>query len=204
MHDIGQISLPDHILAKPVARLSEEELVLYRKHPILGEQALMALDDMHGVATLIRAHHERHDGLGYPDGLAGDAIPMGARILAVADAYDDLQHGHLSSGTLSAADARAMVTRGRGTQFHPEVVDVFLQVMLKASTGTEDPPVMTEVKDLVSGMVLASDLVSAEGVVLLAADHVLSADLIRRLRLRGGRDSVPMRLPIKKSSWRPS
>nr|WP_315235193.1 HD domain-containing phosphohydrolase [uncultured Albidiferax sp.] len=203
MHDIGQISLSDHILARPVGRLTEEELVLYRKHPVLGEQALMPLEDMQGVAALIRSHHERHDGHGYPDGLVGDAIPVGARILAVADTYDDLLHGHLSSGNLGAADARAMIARGRGTQFHPEVVDVFLQVLLEAAVAVEAQPVMTDIKDLRSGMALATDLVSAEGVVLLAADHVLSADLIRRIQLREGREGMPLKLPIKKSSWRP-
>lgn len=201
MHDIGQISLSDHILARPVGRLTEDELVLYRKHPVLGEQALMPLDDMQNVAALIRSHHERHDGHGYPDGLVGDAIPMGARILAVADTYDDLQHGHLSSGNLSAADARAMIARGRNTQFHPEVVDVFLQILLEAA-AIEAPPVMTDLKHLRSGMVLATDLMSTAGVVLLAADHVLSVDLIRRIQLREGREGMPHKLPIKKSSWR--
>jgi response regulator RpfG family c-di-GMP phosphodiesterase len=202
MHDIGQISLPDHILARPVGRLNEEELVLYRKHPVLGEQALMPLDDMHHVATLVRAHHERHDGQGYPDGLAGDAIPVGARILAVVDTYDDLLHGHLSSGKLTAPDARAMVAHGRGIQFDPEVVDVFLQVLLQPPSGSEPPPVMTDIKDLRSGMALATDLVSKDGVVLLAADHVLSVDLIRRIQQREGREGMPLKLPIKKSSWR--
>jgi response regulator RpfG family c-di-GMP phosphodiesterase len=203
MHDIGQISLPDRILALPVGRLNEEELALYRKHPVLGEQALMPLDDMHSVATLVRAHHERHDGHGYPDGLVGNAIPMGARILAVVDTYDDLQHGHLSSGNLAAADARAILARGRGTQFHPEVVDVFLQVLLQASAGADEPPVMVATRDLRPGMALGGDLVSAEGVVLLVTDHVLSADVIRRLLLREGREGVAMTLPIKKPSWRP-
>lgn len=202
MHDVGQIGLSDHILARPVARLIEEELVQYRQHPLLGEQALMALDDMHGVATLVRAHHERHDGHGYPDGLMGDAVPLGARILAVADTYDDLEHGHLSTGKLAAPDARAMIARGRGSQFHPEVVDVFLQVLLKASSAIDDPPVMTTTKNLQPGMALAADLTSSAGGVLLAADFVFSADVIRRLRLRESRDGVAMLLPIKKASWR--
>lgn len=203
MHDMGQISLPDHILALPVGRLTDEQLALYRKHPVLGEQALMPLDDMHGVAALVRAHHERHDGHGYPDGLAGEAIPVGARILAVVDTYDDLLQGHLSSGHLAAADARLMLARGRNTQFHPEVVDVFLQVLLQASAGADEPPVMVGLQALRPGMALASDLVSAEGVVLLVTDHVLSAEVIRRLQLREGREWLAMKLPIKKASWRP-
>ncbi|WP_367849246.1 HD domain-containing phosphohydrolase [Rhodoferax sp. WC2427] len=197
MHDIGQIGLSDGILSKPVPRLSEEELVLYRRHTALGEQALMALDDMHVVAGLIRHHHERHDGQGYPDGLAGEAIPLGARILAVADTFDDLQIGHLSSTPLSPTDAQAMISRGRGTQFHPEVVDVFLQMLLEATPVAEPPPIMTASVDLRPGMVLARDLVSREGAVLLAADHVLTSELIRRLCAREVQIGTTLQLPIK-------
>lgn len=197
MHDIGQIALPDTLLAKPVPKLSDEETAQYRRHAVLGEQALMALDDMQTVSNIIRSHHERHDGLGYPDGLVGEMIPMGACILAVADTYDDLQIGHLSSTPLSAADARSMIARGRGTQFHPEVVDVFLQMLLKAAPVADAPPRMLRTAQLRPGMILARDLLSSEGTVLLAADHVLTAELIKRLRLREGRDDVEMILPIK-------
>ncbi len=197
MHDIGQIALPDTLLAKPVPKLSDEETAQYRRHAVLGEQALMALDDMQTVSNIIRSHHERHDGLGYPDGLVGEMIPMGACILAVADTYDDLQIGHLSSTPLSAADARSMIARGRGTQFHPEVVDVFLQMLLKAAPVADAPPRMLRTAQLRPGMILARDLLSSEGAVLLAAEHVLTAELIKRLRLREGRDDVEMILPIK-------
>ena len=197
MHDIGQIALPDTLLAKPVPKLSDEETAQYRRHAVLGEQALMALDDMQTVSNIIPTHHERHVGLGYPDGLVGEMIPMGACILAVADTYDDLQIGHLSSTPLSAADARSMIARGRGTQFHPEVVDVFLQMLLKAAPVADAPPRMLRTVQLQPGMILARDLLSSEGAVLLAADHVLTAELIKRLRLREGRDDVEMILPIK-------
>ena len=155
------------------------------------------MDDMQTVAALIRTHHERHDGLGYPDGLAGDKISLGAAILAVADTFDDLQIGHLSTTPLNAADARAMIARGRGTQFHPEVVDVFLQVLLENAPTAEEPPVMTAVADLQSGMVLARDLISADGVVLLAAGHVFTPELLRRLHARQTRDGVSMLVPIR-------
>lgn len=197
MHDIGQIGLPDALLAKPVPRLTEEETIQYRRHTTLGEQALMALDDMHGVSIIIRSHHERHDGQGYPDSLADEHIPLGARILAVADTYDDLQIGHLSSTPLNAADAQAMIARGRGTQFNPEVVDVFLQVLLKTVPEAERPPRMLTTAQLRPGMVLARDLLTSEGAVLLAVDHMLTEDLIRRLRMREARDGSELVLPIK-------
>lgn len=198
LHDIGQVGLSDSVLARPVPRLSEDELASYRKHAALGEQALMAMDDMQTVAGLIRMHHERHDGLGYPDGLVGAQIPLGASILAVVDTFDDLQIGHLSTTPLNAADARAMIARGRGTQFNPEVVDVFLQMLLEAAPIAEEPPVMTAVSDLQPGMVLARDLLSSDGVVLLATGHVLTAELIRRIELRQSRDGMSMLIPIKK------
>jgi len=197
MHDLGHISLSDALLAKPVPKLNDEEAVQYRRHSLLGEQALMALDDMQSVANIIRSHHERHDGMGYPDGLAGPLIPMSARIIAVAETYDDLQIGHLSSTPLTAADARSMIARGRGTQFDPEVVDVFLQVLLKAVPTAEAPPRMLRTTQLRAGMVLARDLRTPEGAVLLAADHVLTPELIQRLKLREGRDDIEMILPIK-------
>jgi hypothetical protein len=124
-------------------------------------------------------------------------MPIGACILAVADTFDDLQAGHLSVTGLNAADARAMIARGRGTQFHPEVVDVFLQVLLQAAPVSDAPPIARDSSQLEPGMVLARDLVSAEGVVLLAADQVLSAELIQRIRMRERRDGAPLVLLVK-------
>ena len=184
LHDIGQIGLSDDILSRPVGQLTEEALVLYRRHPILGEQALLSQEDLHGVAALIRSHHERYDGRGFPDGLAAEAIPLPASILIVAEAYLDMQAGNLSAAKLSASDAKSMIARGRGTQFNPEVVDVFLQVVQNAVPAAEIPTVMLKTKDLLPGMVMAKDLVTRDGIILLAADHVLTEKLIRLLRQR--------------------
>ncbi len=192
LHDIGQIGLPDALLAKPVPRMSADELDSYRRHPALGEQALIALDDLAVVATLIRSHHERFDGGGFPDGLAGTAIPLGARILAVAETYDDLQSGHLGAKGLSAEQARIVVQRGRGSQFDPEVLDAFLRLFLKAPAPVHKP-LSLGTQALQVGMVLACDFLSDEGVLLLAADHVLTDDLIARIRMlerRLGRELV--------------
>jgi response regulator RpfG family c-di-GMP phosphodiesterase len=183
LHDIGQIGLPDTILAKPVPRMAPEEQASYRLHPIQGEQILMALDDMSNVAALIRSHHERFDGGGFPDGMSGIAIPLGARILALAETYDDLQTGHLGANGLTAEHARVVVQRGRGTQFDPEVLDAFMKLFLKAPQPAPPKPLMLGTPLLKPGMVLARDFMSDEGVLLLAADHMLTADLIARLRI---------------------
>jgi response regulator RpfG family c-di-GMP phosphodiesterase len=189
LHDIGQIGLSDELMACSVPRMSESDLTLYRKHPVLGEHALMALDDLQPAAQLIRAHHERHDGKGFPDKLAGDAIPLGARIIAIAEAYDDLQNGHLGA-KLSPEQARLVIARARGTQFHPEVVDVFLQVCMDAAPSSAPPPLRRRTQELVPGMTLARELISKDGVVLLAHDHMLTADLIERIRRYEERDEV--------------
>jgi len=199
IHDIGHITLPDGMLGRPVPRLSPEELGKYQQHTSQGEQLLLAIDDAHAVATLVRCHHEHFDGSGYPDGLRAEGIPIGARILAVADTYDDLQIGHLSSSPISPSDARSLIAHGRGKQFDPEVVDAFLQLLLNAAPIPEPPPIPTSPADLRPGMTLAQDFLSREGLVLLAAGRILSAELIRRIQLRAAHEEVPIQLPIRAS-----
>jgi response regulator RpfG family c-di-GMP phosphodiesterase len=181
LHDIGLIGVPDSILARPVARCAPDEAAQLQRHCEIGEQALMPLEEMQPVAALIRAHHERFDGEGFPDRRAGSEIPIGARILAVADAFDELQYGHLVEASMSTQEACTMIRRGRGTQFDPEVVDVFLHI-----TQPEGPRAAAEVRIVAGllepGMVLARDLVSPAGALMLAAGHLFTAALIQRVQ----------------------
>lgn len=197
MHDIGHIGLSDHVLETPVSKLAAEDLARYRRHAELGEQALMGMDDMPAVAALIRHHHERYDGRGFPDGLAGDQIPLGARILALADAYDDLLSGHVITGNLSPAEAQALISRARGTQFDPLVADAFLTLVSQPVAPAPPRPHELHTDALQPGMVLAMDFQSAEGVLLLAADHVLTEPLIARIRQFERRTRRPLVLAIK-------
>lgn len=180
LHDLGHIGLPDAMLDKPVARLEPAELAQYRQHSLMGEQALMAFDDMQSVATLIHAHHERYNGSGYPDGKAGLGIPLGARILAIVDTYDELQNGHLGGAKPSAEESRVLLQQGRGSQFDPEILDVFLQVT-NTEMRREETALTLASEELRPGMVLASDLISPEGVLLLSAGYRLTDVLIRRI-----------------------
>ena len=181
LHDIGKIGLPDHLLAKAVTQMSGDDLGAYRKHPAKGEQSLMALEELRGAAKLIRAHHERFDGQGYPDALTGLAIPFGARILALANDYDGLQIGIVAPRRLNVEDAKKMIADGRGKRYDPQVVDAFLAVM-----GDVEPERTAEiavpVAELKPGMALARDLLTRDGVLLLAADYLLDANLIRQIR----------------------
>ncbi|HEY4037590.1 MAG TPA: HD domain-containing phosphohydrolase [Burkholderiaceae bacterium] len=198
LHDVGHVVLPDALLQKPVARLSQDELVHYRQHCALGEQLLMALEEMQNVAALIYAHHERYDGRGYPDALAGSDIALGARILAVVDTYDELQNGHLGGAQPSASEARVLLQQGRGTQFDPEVLEIFLQVTQVARAEASTALILGS-DGLEPNMVLAADLISPEGVLLLSAGHRLTDALIRRVRVYELRAGQQFRLHIQRA-----
>jgi two-component system cell cycle response regulator len=124
LHDVGKVAIPDAILGKP-GPLTEEEWVFIRRHPVIGERIILAAPALSRVATLVRASHERWDGTGYPDALAGDAVPLGARVVAVADAFAAMTGGRPYREPRTPEDALAELRRGAGTQFDPAVVDAW-------------------------------------------------------------------------------
>jgi PAS domain S-box-containing protein len=128
LHDIGKIGIPDSILLKPMA-LSEAEWAVMRRHPLIGSEILMSVQRMRAVAVLVRHHQERWDGAGYPDGLRGEEIPFGARILAVVDAYSAITDERPYKRARTHAEARAELCRCAGTQFDPRVVEVFCRIV---------------------------------------------------------------------------
>jgi diguanylate cyclase (GGDEF)-like protein/PAS domain S-box-containing protein len=121
LHDVGKVAVPDAVLQKP-GRLSAEEWALIHTHPGVGAEVINHIPALRLVAPLIRAHHEHWDGSGYPDGLAGDAIPLGARIVAVADAFGAMTTNRPYRDACSPLLALAELRRYAGTQFDPEVV----------------------------------------------------------------------------------
>ncbi|HEU4621258.1 MAG TPA: HD domain-containing phosphohydrolase [Burkholderiaceae bacterium] len=180
LHDIGKVGLPSQLWQTPNHRMTPYEREQYRKHPLRGERALMALDELRGAAKLLRSHHERYDGRGFPDSLCGDDIPMGARILALANDFDDVLYGHHHPTQKDKAAATASIEQGRGTRYDPAVVDALLALAHQA----DDPDTVHHLSpaELKPGMVLAHDLVSNDGVLLLAMDQVLDDTIIRCVR----------------------
>jgi putative nucleotidyltransferase with HDIG domain len=126
-HDIGKIGMPDSILTK-TAHLTREESSLMREHVTRGAEIVGKFPPFRDSIPAIRHHHERWDGLGYPDGLAGDAIPLEASIIGLADAWDAMTTDRPYSAALSLNEAMMQIRAGRGKQFNPAVVDAFWDV----------------------------------------------------------------------------
>jgi HD-GYP domain-containing protein (c-di-GMP phosphodiesterase class II) len=127
LHDVGKVAVPDAILFK-TSSLTEEEYSLVRRHPLIGSEILRDIDFLGEGKLVVRHHHERWDGQGYPDGLEGDAIPLAARVFAVADALDALTTDRPYRPASSFADARREVLSGAGSQFDPVVVAAYRQI----------------------------------------------------------------------------
>ena len=168
----------------------------YRRHPVIGETALMPLAELKEAARLIRAHHERFDGQGYPDGLQGAFIPLGARILSVVNDYDGLQIGTLTEKRLSPEEARTMLAQTSGKRYDPRILDAFFEMMggpVKEVTSEKAVPAA----ELRAGMVLARDFFGRDGVLLLAADYVLDALLVKQIQDMERRESSSLTLYVR-------
>jgi len=128
LHDVGKVRVPDEILTKP-GPLTEEEWKEMRKHPIHGAEMLREKEFLRDAAEIVRTHHERYDGTGYPRGLKGEEIPIEARIISVVDAYDAMTSDRPYRPAMSREEAIEELKKNAGTQFDPRVVKVFLLVL---------------------------------------------------------------------------
>lgn len=201
LHNIGKIGFSDELLATSLNQMSGDTLGSYRKFTVRGEQLLMPLEDMAPIAHLIRWQQERFDGAGYPDRLAGENIPIGARILAIATDYENLQNGTLLQRRLRDDQAFNMVLRGEDKRYDPAVVSAFQEVI----TGVVNPTAETHIElftsQLKPGMVIARDLIGQDNFLLLSADHVLDERLINKIitfeNAWGVRMTIWVKVPAK-------
>ena len=127
LHDIGKIGVPDSVLNKP-SRLTEVEFGMIKVHAVVGSDILKNMIVLPGAALVARHHHERYDGKGYPDGLAGEEIPLNARIVCIADAFDAMNSDRIYRKALSSDKIRAELIKGRGVQFDPKLLDKFIEL----------------------------------------------------------------------------
>lgn len=128
LHDIGKIGIPDMLLNKP-ARLTPEEYSVIKEHTVIGAEILKNISLIPHVAEVARSHHEHYDGTGYPDGLAGEDIPLSARIVAIADSYDAMNSRRIYRNALPPEKIFEEIKNNRGIQFDPELADIFLKLL---------------------------------------------------------------------------
>lgn len=141
MHDVGKISIPDHILRKP-GPLTADERAVMETHTLVGHQMLSGSENplIQRAAEIALTHHERWDGSGYPQGLRGEQIPLAGRIVAVADVFDALTSDRVYRRALPVSEAQRIIEDGRGTHFDPDVVDAFMTCLPQvAGARREDP-----------------------------------------------------------------
>jgi HD-GYP domain-containing protein (c-di-GMP phosphodiesterase class II) len=143
LHDIGKVGIPDAILSKP-GPLDPDEWAFMRRHTIIGERIVAGAPALAQVGRLVRSSHERWDGAGYPDELAGEEIPMGSRIIAVCDAFDAMLSERPYQSGRSARQALAELRACSGTQFDPAVVDAFCTVMAEESLASGTRQLVSE------------------------------------------------------------
>jgi putative nucleotidyltransferase with HDIG domain len=132
LHDIGKVKVPEKILGK-ASSLTSEEWVIMKRHTVYGRQTLeeTKLPDLLAAASIVEQHHERYDGSGYPYGLSGEQISIGAAIVAVVDSYDAMTTDRIYRKGCSKEEALIEIEKGRGSLYHPDVVDVFFSILDK-------------------------------------------------------------------------
>jgi two-component system, cell cycle response regulator len=130
LHDVGKMAIPEQVLHK-AGPLDDDEWAFVRRHPLIGERIIGAAPALAQAAKLVRSTHERVDGAGYPDGLAGEQIPLGARIIAVCDAFTAMTSPRAHAAQRTVAQAVAELRQCAGTQFDPVVADAFAELVVE-------------------------------------------------------------------------
>lgn len=198
-HDIGKIGFPDELFSKPYETLNSQELERVRAHPMIGQGILVALDPLQEAGWIIRNHHERYDGNGYPGGLKGDDIPLGARILAIVSDYDALQVGTLVKDKMNAAQARRYISEHAGSYYDPALIPHFFKILDAEELESGIKPVILTTEQLETGMVLARDLVAKDGVLLLSKGFALDDKMIKKIKTFEKLVGVKLNVHVRKT-----
>ncbi len=179
LHDIGKIGLPDRLLTTPFEQLTAADRKLFETHPVVGQTALMPLENLQEAARFIRSHREYLDGSGYPDRLRGEDIPLASRILCAVTDYDAQMHGLLSGRRLSAKEAGEWLTIHKGKRYDPLVVEAFVGVLGRAPPAADRQLTSAQLQP---GMVLSRDLRNTRGLLLLGAGRQIGPSVIEKIQ----------------------
>jgi response regulator RpfG family c-di-GMP phosphodiesterase len=202
LHDIGKIAFPDELLGKAFASHNRQERAEFMEHPALGQMVLLPIQELSLAGTYIRGQHENVDGSGFPDHIKHNDIPMGARILAIAVDYDELQMGLVLPQSISAEHARLYVKENSGRRYDPDLVKCLIRA-IEGQTSKIREITLTSAQ-LVPGMVLSRDLYSSARFLLLAKGRKLDTSIIQHIcrfeRAEGAPVVVHIRQDMNKES----
>ncbi|MBR8460844.1 response regulator [Burkholderia dolosa] len=189
LHGIGKLSLPDELLHKPIVKMTTDEHRLFLQHPLRAQMVLTPVAQLHKVASIVLHQYERFNGRGTPDGLAGDAIPLGSRIVAIARDFEGLRHGEIGAPH-SVEQAIDALRSQAGVRYDPLLIARFIDLMRNpANLGIATSVAEITSAQLREGMQLADDLRTHRGVLLMTKGSVMSAhqiELVRRFEAREG------------------
>ena len=182
LHDIGKISMPDQVLLKRDTMMNSEEVSLWKRHPLIGERILGNIDQLKDIRQIVRYHHEFYNGSGFPDGLTGEEIPLGARIIAVADTYDKLVNKVYMNVDNTRTRAMKAMRLKMGTELDPELVARMVQFLQSRKTKSADrKEVELKPFELKENMIISRDLFTTRGTKVFAKDKRLDAASIRTI-----------------------
>ena len=180
--DLGKLALPEALIKMPVVAMTDEQAAKFKRHTVHAERILLPLKPMAPVAAILRAHNERLDGQGYPDGLSGDAISIESKVLHVVKDYDALLRRLILPEVLTPAEAIQYLRDHIGSWYDGTVVTAFLKVLKAAGTEDNQRELRVSVEGLKPGMRVTRDLMSAHGVLIVASGHKLDAQSIATLQ----------------------
>lgn len=196
LYNIGKIILPDHILNKPFAALKNEEKIIYKEASVRGAEILSTITSLNKTAFYIRHMHERFDGKGYPDGLIGEKIPLGSRIIALVSDYENLQNGTLTGKKHEKAQAINFILDNRKSRYDPQLANLLIEgqnadikISGNITDRQEQPSKATALieqrtvssKELAPKMILAADLQTKAGISILSKGYEFTEEIINNI-----------------------
>jgi HD-GYP domain-containing protein (c-di-GMP phosphodiesterase class II) len=199
LHDIGMVGIPKSILNKRRTEMIDNERQLYQSHAAMGARIIGEIEIMKPAALLVRMHHEQYNGKGFPDGLTGDEIPVGAQLISAASIYDNMIH----KGKIALDRVAEGLQRIRGYQLSPQLIEMLLEINVaqqyeQARKKAEE----RELDDLQAGMVIAANVRMKTGAFVMAADTELDAYSIDKLKHFHNIGAITNKVLIRKSTMR--
>lgn len=196
LHDVGKIGLSDEALFSPVGNLSKELKTELMSHSEKGQTLFAGLPDMESISTMIRHHHERFDGEGYPDGILNNVIPIGSRILAVAEDYDELQQGWLAAKKLTEDEALAFVLKSGETRYDPHVLAALKPAIEKLRAAPRLEERLLKGSELLLGQTLSRDFIGPDGYLWLSKEKLVSKHFIEQVKEYEGLTGKPQKIYV--------